>query len=1434
MSPEDWKKAEILFESAIALPKADRTAFLDANDGGNADVRRQVEKLLEGDENAANFIEASVWTSDSMFEVSSASAESEVVDATPFDKYIGGRIGQYTVRKALGRGGMGNIYLAERSDGEFEQKVAIKLIKLGMDSDFVIQRFRHERQIVASLDHPYIGRLLDGGTTADNEPYFVMEYITGRTLYDHCDGARMDVFDRLKLFRKICEAVEYAHRRSIIHRDIKPANIIVNHAGEPKLVDFGIAKILDPEMLHVSTSPTASMLRMMTPEYASPEQMQGGEISPQTDIYSLGVLLFELVTGHRPYYFDPRSIKDAAAAICEHPPELASRSFGSPPLLLRRYNNNIGEVFASRRTSRRELIDLLSGDLENIIAVALIKEPNERYASAEEFSGEIDKFLRGLPIDAGRQGRFLSAGGPTTMFKPMPLAVLPFSMLDPAGSDDAEVQYLCIGMADALISRLSRSSKFSIRPTNSVIPYYGKQIDPAKIGEDLHVEHLLVGNIKRTGERTRVTVQLLDLNTNSAVWAASIDENVSDLLSLEDSLAGKVVDALIPHLSGHDREELAKRGTEVPKAFEHYLRGRYYFNSFTEDGLARAFVSFHNAVAADPDYAAAYSGIADYYTWLGIIGVLPPQECFQPAISAASQAVELDPQLSDPYASLGFSLHAGNFDWSGAEHNLRHAIELNNSNATAFAWLSIVLVTQGRFDEGLSAARRAVDLDPVTPFKHHNVAWNLYFARRFEEAADHYEDVVRMFPDYSFGHYGLSKVYRRVGRNDRALKEAMLAVQTMGDSIFAKFGLAESLAVNGRVDESRSVLEELRALRSSRYISPYHQALVHCAIAENENGAARSTSIEAAFSCLNDAIEIKDAWLNWMGAEPAFDILRTDPRFDETLEKIGYDTFGYNYKAATTEAEKATTRENLFERTTLIDDSFSTRGTIHRTISQRFAIPAALFAIAAIILAFFYFEGYFSPARWQHTTASQPSTGGKRLVILPFSGNDPNASTMGSGVADALSQKLGSIKALEIVSANSGRAMASKTDTEIRGVLRANYVLRGTITLGVRSAAVKADLVDLVSQTTLWSDTFNAPDGDLFRLQSVLAERIWTSLGVEPLPLERKMVNKIYTQNAEAYQLYLIGRFQLTNRSSSDIRKAIVSFSESIKMDPMFAPAYVGLADSYSLLNLYSVEPPPDAYRLAGEYASKALAIDPDLAEAHASLGYVKFYYERNREAAELEFRRSIQLNPSYAQAHHWFALALAGMGDPLKALEEIRIAEWLDPGSLPIKAAAGMVLFFNGKYTEALNECDAALAVDQNFIPAIKVKRWVYSAQNDRSAAKSTFAKEIAYSGGEAESPGWIIVQAQVEDATYLPTLKKAAETSEIQDRPFAYAFETALAFAALGDNENAVRFLEAAEKARSHGFNFAGVDPRLEELRKDPRVQRLLRKLNPQETPY
>jgi serine/threonine protein kinase len=301
MSPERWREIEAVFQSAIDLAPAEQAAFLMQACSGDVILRSEVEKLLRDAAQAEGFIESPIWTDSNFLNTSAKQIISNsFVDASSDSsraELIGTTVGPYRLVKEIGRGGMGAVYRAERIDGEFFQLVAIKLIKRGMDSDFIVRRFRHERQILASFEHPFIARLLDGGTTPDGVPYFVMEFIEGSNIFEWCDSKRLDINSRLKVFLKVCSALEYAHERKIVHRDIKPGNILINRSGAPKLLDFGIAKILDPNLIHESVNPTASMMRMMTPDYASPEQMQGEEITPGSDIYSMGVLLYELISG---------------------------------------------------------------------------------------------------------------------------------------------------------------------------------------------------------------------------------------------------------------------------------------------------------------------------------------------------------------------------------------------------------------------------------------------------------------------------------------------------------------------------------------------------------------------------------------------------------------------------------------------------------------------------------------------------------------------------------------------------------------------------------------------------------------------------------------------------------------------------------------------------------------------------------------------------------------------------------------------------------------------------------------------------------------------------------------------------------------------------------------------------------------------------------
>jgi tetratricopeptide (TPR) repeat protein len=306
----------------------------------------------------------------------------------------------------------------------------------------------------------------------------------------------------------------------------------------------------------------------------------------------------------------------------------------------------------------------------------------------------------------------------------------------------------------------------------------------------------------------------------------------------------------------------------------------------------------------------------------------------------------------------------------------------------------------------------------------------------------------------------------------------------------------------------------------------------------------------------------------------------------------------------------------------------------------------------------------------------------------------------------------------------------------------------------------------------------------------------------------------------------------MADRSAENLRKAIVSFSESVKADPNFALAYIGLADAYALLNLYDIDPPDDAYEQAKLNAQRALLIDDTLAEAHATLAYVKFYGERNRDTAELEFRRAIQLNPSYAQAHHWFAIVLAAMSDRVEAISEAQTAEQLDPRSPAVKAAKAMTYAFSNQYSEALAECDAALQLDERFMPAIRVKRWTYIAMGNFAAARSTFAKELEYAGASVDDPGWRLVDIQLtapgEDRSEkLKLLDQAVHSDVVERKHRAFAFEAALAYNALGETEKALDWLAKSEAAHGHSFNFLEVDPRIRNLKEEPRFRKLVEKL-------
>jgi Tol biopolymer transport system component/serine/threonine protein kinase len=405
MNPEQWQRVKETLHTALELPPDERDRFLEQACGEDPALRAEVTSLLSSHESAGDFMDAGPLPM-AATPVTTGSGGQAVVPAM-----AGRRLGPYEIIRELGRGGMGAVYLAIRADGAYRKQVAIKVMRRGVDRDFVARRFRNERQILANLEHPYIARLIDGGTTDDGIPYFVMEYIEGKPIDEYCDTARLSTTERLKLFRKVCSAVHLAHEHKVIHRDIKPGNILVTEGGLPKLLDFGIAKILDRAMASETVDPTMTMLRLLTPEYASPEQIRGEPITPAADIYSLGVLLYELLTGHRPYRLKNRTPHEIAQAICEEQPmrpstavkrvEQITRKPGEPPITI-----TPETVSEARAAAPTELRKRLCGDLDNIVLMAMRKEPQRRYATADELSEDLARHLEGAPVRA-RKDAFL-------------------------------------------------------------------------------------------------------------------------------------------------------------------------------------------------------------------------------------------------------------------------------------------------------------------------------------------------------------------------------------------------------------------------------------------------------------------------------------------------------------------------------------------------------------------------------------------------------------------------------------------------------------------------------------------------------------------------------------------------------------------------------------------------------------------------------------------------------------------------------------------------------------------------------------------------------------------------------------------------------------------------------------------------------------------
>lgn len=784
---------------------------------------------------------------------------------------IGRTVGVYRLEGEVGRGGMGVVFRASRIDGEFEQTVAVKLIKRGMDTDLILKRFRRERQITAALNHPNIAYFFGGGSTDDGLPYFVMEFIEGEPLYKYCDSRKLDIRTRLQIFRQICWAVAAAHGLGVVHRDLKPSNVLVNTSGKPKLLDFGIAKVLDPDLMVTEMDPTATQLRVMTPEYASPEQIDGREIGAASDIYSLGVILYELLTGHRPYALHRRSSSDMLKAIAEQMPTPPSGSITrDEDIVPVEGAESVERVVSARGASVNELRKTLSGDLDRIVLKALRKEPGERYASAVDLADDIGNFLEGRPVEA----EFFTTSPDAARRRRdvLSIAILPLKVF---GAPDNETgdEFLGIGLADSLIAKLSDVRRLVVRPTTSVLPF--SDVDPAEAGRDLDVDYVLTGHVRILQGRVRVSVQLFDVSERSTKWARAFDEDSNEILELEEMIANQVATALLPHLTAEERLRLERRGTHIPEAYQAYMRGRYFWSRFTDKDLLRAVKEFERAIDLDPDYALPYIGLADYYAWSAIFGEIPSKEGFSKAADAAGRALTIDPGLGPAYAMLAFAKLLCDWDWDEAFEIVQRALELAPNSAFAHECYSNLLAARGHFKEGIAEILRAEELDPQSPRAKVLTGWTLYQARQYDASLEKIRAANAMQKDFPQGLLHLGNVLTAIGELDEAVAALRQSAELWGDSGMPRYMLAFARAAQGDTEAVGKILKKLLSTVERKHIKAYFVAMTYVAAGD----------FDMAFEWFQKAIDEGNEWMIWFGVDPKLDAIRKDARYKEILRQ---------------------------------------------------------------------------------------------------------------------------------------------------------------------------------------------------------------------------------------------------------------------------------------------------------------------------------------------------------------------------------------------------------------------------------------------------------------------------------------------------------------------------------------------------------------------
>jgi serine/threonine protein kinase/Tfp pilus assembly protein PilF len=824
---ERFREVEEIFYAAIERPPGvERDTLIEELCAANENLRADVTLLIEGHE--------------------------RIRAAAPSPSLRLPRFGAWQAVKLLGRGGMGTVYLAERADGAFRMSAAVKVVPLAMASHEIEERFRRERQFLASLDHPKVARLIDGGVSETGLPYLVMEFVEGLTVDCYCDAHRLDTRARIAVVRQVLDALAYVHGRHVIHRDVKPSNLLVDESGNVKLLDFGIARLVDAT---AETALTKTGVFAFTPEYASPEQVHGEPVTFASDLYSAGVLLYLLLTGSLPHRIERLPAAGPANTVAVERLE--------PPRL--------------------------DAPLEAILAKALSGNAAGRYQFAAEMDADLVRYLEGEPVRARASARrvprrvwaLLAAGllafgglaGALKLFRShsvgdrSSIVVLPFAS---SGADPSK-EYFAEGLTDEITDQLVRVKSLRVVAHTSAFVFKGKRADPREVSRQLHVTHILEGRVAWSGEQIRISAHLERASDGSLVWSETYDRPARNLLTVQSEIA----EAVARVLQVNSGTSFASRHIPAEEAHDLFLRATFDLEALTPDAVKRAEQGLERAVRIDPEYAAAWARLAVAKFGLAAVsGRAPTPAEVRDVKDLYRKALTLDPDLAEAHANLGLIAMNTDWDWAGAERELRLASR-NGPSVPAENTYGLLLAYRGRFGEADRRMAAALSIDPLNSVTITYVGAVRYWEGRFPEAIALNRQLLEHFPGQLNPRVMLNLTYIEAGQAELALADIRpLAAKFPPSRVLEVMALAHL----GRREEALRLLRQLEAeYGQDQRVFRQWFALAWASLRDHAQTV----------KWLEKSAELREFQVLNLAVNPAFAQMRNDPAFVALVKRIG-------------------------------------------------------------------------------------------------------------------------------------------------------------------------------------------------------------------------------------------------------------------------------------------------------------------------------------------------------------------------------------------------------------------------------------------------------------------------------------------------------------------------------------------------------------------